>query len=90
MRSRTTDSLRFRYVAMVTISHKSISIDSAGLSCFASSQNWGHKIGVRSDIWTRTQLCANPVKADLNLVFGVIFKAKRRHLEEPILTQQCR
>lgn len=48
------------------------------------------KIGVRSDIWTRTQLCANPVKADLNLVFGVIFKAKRRHLEEPILTQQCR
>jgi hypothetical protein len=71
------------------------------------TQNWGHKIGVRSeisklgsgltfkigvrsDIWTRTQLCANPVKADLNLVFGVIFKAKRRHLEEPILTQQCR
>jgi len=37
MRSRTTDSLRLRYVAMVAISHKSISIGSAGLSCFANS-----------------------------------------------------
>ena len=37
MRSRTMDSLRLRYVAMVAISHKSISIGSAGRSCFASS-----------------------------------------------------
>jgi len=37
MRSRTTDSLRLRYVGIVAISHESISIGNAGERCMANS-----------------------------------------------------